>query len=94
MESKVVVRDDHEARREAARLRVEQREARHERLAAAVAAAQKLDRSLAALGQIELAVQLAPLLVDGSTVLVRSEGAADRDRIAAIARDERAAAST
>lgn len=37
---------------------------------------------------------IAPLVVDGSTVLVRSEGAADRDRIAAIARDERAAAST
>ena len=36
---------------------------------------------------------LAPLVVDGSTVLVRSEGAsAEGDRVAAIARDERATA--
>ncbi len=64
MELEVVVGDDHEARREAPRLRVEDGEPRHERLAAPVAAAEELDRAFAALGHVELAMDLPALRVD------------------------------
>jgi hypothetical protein len=64
VDAQVVVRDHHEAGGEAARPGIEQRQAGHERLAAAVAAAQELDGALAAAGQVELPVPLAALLVD------------------------------
>ena len=60
----VVVGDDHEAGGEAALLGIEQGQAGHEGLAAAVAAAQELDRALATTGQLQLAVQLTALLLD------------------------------
>ena len=64
MELEVVVGDDHEAGGKAALLGIEQGQACHEGLAAAVAAAQELDRALAATGQLQLTVQLTALLLD------------------------------
>ena len=64
MELEVVVGDHHEAGGKPAFLRIEQGQAGHEGLAAAVAPAQELDRALAATGQLQLAVQLTALLLD------------------------------
>lgn len=64
MEVQVVVRHDHEAGGKAPFSGVEDRKAGHERLAAAVTASQELDAALAAAGQLELAVDLAALLLD------------------------------
>ncbi|MEZ4251262.1 MAG: hypothetical protein R3B99_23865 [Polyangiales bacterium] len=59
----VVVGDDHEARREASLLGVQNREPRHEGLAAAVAAAEELDGA-SPWRRAELAVKLAAREVD------------------------------
>ena len=60
----IVVGDDDEARREALRLGVEHREARHEGLAAAVAAAQELEDALASRRELEEPADLGALLLD------------------------------
>ena len=64
MEAQIVVGHHDEAGREAEGLGVQHGEARHEGLAAAVAAAQELDRALPARRQLELALHLPALLLD------------------------------
>ena len=64
MELEVVIRNDDKAGGKAPLLGIQQGQAGHEGLAAAVATAQELDRALAASGQLQLTVQLTALLLD------------------------------
>lgn len=70
VEAEIVVGDDDEAGREPARLRVEDRQARGERLAAAVAAAEALEDALLVAGHVEQTPDLRALSLhaDGERV--------------------------
>ena len=76
VEVQIVVRDDHEARRKALRLCIEECKTRHERLAAAVAPTEELEDALSGTRELKQPVDLGPLPLD-----------ADRERIEATLRD-------
>jgi hypothetical protein len=64
MEPEIVVRDDHETGGEISGLRILNGQSRHKRLAAAIPATQKFDRPFTILGQVELTMDLVPLVLD------------------------------